>query len=139
VNRLFVGSVTAAVGLAVVAGLFVAGSPGEARARRLDGRRVEDLTRVSYAIENYYQQQKRLPASLDELKGESGAGVGLTDPATAQVYGYRVVGAARYELCATFERPSDDAADRWPTTGDWSWAHGAGPKCFQRSIRAQGQ
>ena len=132
-NRLFVGAVVGFVLLAVVAGLLVIGSPGEARARRLDGRRLNDLREISMAVDAYRNRYGRLPHSLEEVARESGVAAKLQDVTTAQPYAYRTIDARSYELCATFDRPSGgefDYESAWPP--DPQWTHGAGRHCFRR-------
>ena len=51
------------VGAAVTTGIVIIGSPGEERTRRLDTRRVEDLQRISGAVEVYHKRHQRVPAS----------------------------------------------------------------------------
>lgn len=103
------GAAVTAVAAAVVAGLVVLGSPAGERERRIDDRRVADLHAIAAAAELYRSRHSRLPASLDELAAEPGMRINTRDPATAEVYGYRVLDSARYEVCATFDRESDGA------------------------------
>jgi hypothetical protein len=119
--------VALAVGGAVAAGLMVMESPSEARARRLDERRVADLRQLARDIDAFWTRRSALPASLDELAGEGGLGDRRTDPERGTAYEYRVRDGKRYELCATFaaERP-----DEGGSPGALSWAHGVGRQCF---------
>lgn len=103
------GAAVTAVAAAVVAGLVVLGSPAGERERRIDDRRVADLHAIAAAAELYRSRHSRLPASLDELAAEPGMRINARDPATAEVYGYRVLDSVRYEVCATFDRESDGA------------------------------
>jgi hypothetical protein len=140
-SRRFI-AIAAVAGVIVVVGigLFLSGSPSEARVRRLDERRLEDLRQTSYAIDGYFSRHGRLPAALDTLVREAGGSAGVRDPVTQQPYAYRSIDSTRYELCATFDRPSDDDDEtgrprRWPA--DWSWAHPAGRHCFALETRAK--
>jgi len=117
------------VGAAVTAGIVIIGSPSEERTRRLDTRRVDDLQRISGAVEVYYQRHKQVPASLEELSKEPGLSAIARDPVTGQPYGYRTFNANSYELCGTFDRETADmrAAD--------FWSHGTGTQCFTLNIK----
>lgn len=128
---------------AVVAGLFVAGSPSQERARQYDQRRVSDLQTAANAIDQYWTRTKKLPESLEELTGKREYYVSsILDPRTGDPYGYRATGEKTYELCATFEL--EDVADEalakprspypYPEGTDF-WRHGAGRVCF--SFEAQ--
>jgi hypothetical protein len=117
------------VAAAVTTGIVIIGSPSEERTRRLDARRVEDLQRLSGAVEVYHQRHQRVPASLQELSQEPGLASVARDPATGQEYGYRSFTANSYQLCGTFERETTDA----PAADFWS--HGAGTQCFTLDIK----
>jgi hypothetical protein len=123
--------VTVAVTAAVLAGIYMLGSPSEERARRLDDRRVQDLADIGRAVDLYWTRSSRLPSSLEELRTETGANVTLADPATNAPYEFRPTGDDRYELCAAFEGASADS-DKGDAAGFWS--HRAGRQCFQRDV-----
>lgn len=123
--------VTVAVTAAVLGGIYLLGSPSAERARRLDERRVQDLSGIARAIDLYWTRRSRLPSSLEELRTETGANVTPADPATNAPYEFRPTGDDRYELCAAFEGASADS-DRGGAPGFWS--HRAGRQCFQRDV-----
>jgi len=116
----------AAVFAAIVAGFIMVGPPSEARARKLDERRVEDLRQLANTVDLYRARQGSLPAMLDQavrqIDGEP------RDPVTGRSYPYRVVDADKYELCADFQRPTDTVAQGGPQPGFWT--HLAGHQCF---------
>ena len=119
--------VLAIVVAAIVGGLLIVGSPGEARLQRLDDRRVSDLRQLSSAVNVYWTRNRQLPVSLDAaLPGLSGSTPPL-DPGTGQRYTYRAIEGDRYELCAVFSRASADGAE-WAR--DPFWSHTAGRQCF---------
>jgi hypothetical protein len=124
--------VTVAVTAAIVAGIYVLGSPEEERARRIDERRVQDLSGIAQAIDVYWTRQSGLPTSLDQLRTETGANVSVTDRLTGAPYEFRALDGGKYELCATFEGESGDSEGRL-SAGFWS--HRAGRQCFQRDAR----
>jgi len=135
-KEVFPGLVIGVVAAAVIGGLVILGSPGEARIRRLDQRRVGDLQEIARMTGVYRTRHGRLPASLEELSQEPGTRVNLRDPTTAERYGYRTVDSLTYELCARFERVSSGEPDDEPRWGgDVSWSHGAGRQCFEREAR----
>ena len=124
---LFGAAVTTVI-KAVVAGLFILGSPTEERARRIDDRRVADLQGIVAATDLYWTRHSRLPASLGDLTAEPGVRVNTGDPASSEIYGYQPLGSAHYEVCASFERESGETS-RYPERN--LWAHGSGRQCFQ--------
>ena len=106
---------------AVVAGMTVLGSPATARERRFDTRRAADLAELDRAVRDGFDDTGALPATVT-------ASVVSTpvDPLTKQPYEYYVTGARSFEVCASFQQPSDQ--------GDSDWRHGTGRHCFKRSI-----
>jgi len=128
-KRALVAVLVVVVTLVVITGIMIIGSPQEARTRRMDSRRVEDLQAISQAVVVYHQRHQSLPATLDELAQEPGLSVIARDPLTDQAYGYRTRDANAYELCATFDRDVSDVR-----SGDF-WSHGMGSQCFTLKIK----
>lgn len=124
-RQLIAGAAVALVVIAIGAGLLVLGPPSGVRARRLDERRVADLREWTRAIDDYWTHNQRLPAALDEITMRVSHPLRAHDPVTREPYRYAVTGAVTYELCAVFERASDD--DVGPAS---IWNHGAGLTCF---------
>jgi hypothetical protein len=133
VRRAFPYVVGTSVVAAIVAGLFLIGSPSAERLRRLDEIRVRDLTQLSHGIDLYWQREEKLPPSIDALATAPGVPFRSTmDPSTSEPYAYRALDATRYELCAVFEAEDAD--------GDYSdrfWAHGVGRTCFELNAEKQ--
>jgi len=131
-RQVMAGAAVSAVVIAVGAGLFVLGSPADVRARRLDVQRIDDLRQWARAIDDYWDANDQLPATLaDVTRQEAWADLRERDPATREPYRYAVTGAVTYELCAVFERASDDEIERMSL-----WSHGAGLTCFPLEARA---
>jgi hypothetical protein len=122
-RRIVAAAAPVAVAAAVIAGLFAFGLPGEQRKARFDERRVEDLQKISRAIDFYWKRHRQLPQSLANLSGEPGVAPIPNDPAHGSAYEYQVSGADTYRLCAVFDRNSDETASGY-------WWHGPGRHCF---------
>jgi hypothetical protein len=123
--------VAVVVGAAIVGGVVFLGSPGEERLRRMDERRVQDLSGLAQAVDVYWTRRSVLPSSLDELRRETGAAMTLIDPATGERYEYRSIDERRFELCATF---AGDSIDSERSMAGF-WTHRAGRQCFQREAK----
>ncbi len=123
------GALTAVVAVSVAAGLFVTGLPADERQRRLDDRRVADLTSIAVAADVFWTRHGRVPASLEELGQEPGASVSASDPETGEAYEFRPGDGPSFQICARFAQPSDS------TRGDAFWRHGGGRQCFRRDAR----
>lgn len=111
---------------AVIAGMMVAGTPAEGRARRLDDVRAGDLRKIMTAVDDFLKRQEHLPGSLSELVADPHTDVSLLDPDTKVEYEYRVLDEDSYELCAVFELAS---LPDTRTPGAF-WLHDAGRNCF---------
>ena len=131
-GRVILGAILAAAALAVIGTAFIyVGSPGEARQRRFDDRRVEDLTEISTSLDRYWTTNTRLPASVEEA-AQGGAASVPRDPESGEPYAYRALDDRRYELCATFARYSDEP----PALNEPQFrAHAAGRQCFVMSVK----
>jgi hypothetical protein len=124
---------TIAVTAAVVAGIFVLGSPAEERSRRLDERRVQDLSGIARAVDLYWTRNNAsFPASLETLRNDTGARISITDPGTDAPYEFRRLEGSEYELCAVFEGESAESA----RGVEVFWSHRAGRQCFKRAAEA---
>jgi hypothetical protein len=103
----------AAVIGAVVAGLLAVRSPGEARALRLDARRIGQMEAIAAAAQCAYTFTGRVPANVDEIRADLrdrrravGAcrNVELGDRPNS--ISYAADGAEHIKLCGAFSRPS---------------------------------
>jgi hypothetical protein len=114
----------------IVAAIAVMGSPSKQRLMRLDERRVDELGNIANQIESWRNEHRRLPGSLAELAAAPGVRV-AQDPASGRPYGYEVLGASEYRLCAQFDTDTAIETDPQPWRGA-VWAHGIGRQCFTR-------
>jgi hypothetical protein len=137
VSRAGVAATIAAV-LAVIAGLIILGTPSHARERRMDELRVEDLARLSAAVDEHWTKHATLPLTLDSLVARQQLDRVPNDPQTDSAYTYLRTGERSYRLCATFTQPSDSTSRRGYVDGidlgNHSWKHGAGESCFDLTV-----
>ncbi len=135
-------SVGILVVLTIAAGFFIVGTPGQARAYRLDEQRVSDLTNIQYQIVNYWQQKKKLPATLADLSDSISGWKAPLDPVSGAAYSYTAASSTSFVLCAKFGSASDGkvgnnvARPSMPYGSGLSdnWSHTAGDACFNRTI-----
>ncbi len=128
---------------AIIAGLYVSGSPANRRRITLDERRVSSLTQLSNALDMYVQTRRELPPTLDALaQAQSYLLTELRDPTTGAFYEYRTLSTSTYELCATFDLPTqeDQQPVPLPPTKDFAGnptftAHTAGRNCYELRVR----
>jgi hypothetical protein len=121
-------AVTIVVGIAVITGLILSGSPANERLRRFDQERISDLQEIQYSsIEAYYDRFGALPESLEiAMKNSPSSPEIYTDPETNVFYDYSIVSKKEYQLCAMFSLPSKEQTD--PVSAMWS--HASGYSCF---------
>ena len=125
---------TAIVVATLGAALWVMESPSKQRDRRIDERRIGELTAIANAVDAWRASKASLPPSLAILAGEPGASLAVVDPVDGTPYEYRIVSTSRYRLCARFATTTsggdaDGAPMFWATS---EWQHPAGRHCFER-------
>lgn len=135
-SQLFAGGVTLAVVAAVIAGLFLAGSPEKERIRLADEQRINDLQQISYAMDVFWNAEGILPASLPELAKHQNVFVQrIQDPQTGEPYPYRATSERTYELCAVFTTSSFIDPNQPPQPPlERFWQHEAGQTCYSLEI-----
>jgi hypothetical protein len=115
------------------------GTPGQQRLIQFDERRISDLQQITFAIDSYWQQNKRLPESLENLHdGRYYYVESISDPKTGDVYEYLVIDAERYELCAVFETTATEQEKQRGVPKAFSeqiWDHDIGRGCFNLEVR----
>ncbi len=125
----------AATVIVALAGLWFSGSPREERKRQFDNLRLDDLRSISDGVDNYWRENRALPANLDEVAHFRLAAVrSIQDPTSRAPYEYRTLDSLRYELCATFDL-ADTASftpERWGSSRFWN--HGPGRHCFELRV-----
>ncbi len=116
-------------------GIYSVGSPTDARKVRFDERRTQDLSSIQWELVNYWQKKQVLPTELVELNDPLSSFTMPTDPVTGEVYEYQKIGDLRFELCADFTLPTQQASNiaYGPKTFD-SFDHKEGRQCFERTI-----
>lgn len=122
-------AVTAAMLASIITGLTLSGSPATERSRRFDQERLSDLEQLRFSvIDSFYQQNGRLPSSLEEARASSPMGPDVfLDPQTQELYEYTPLSNTdRYTLCAVFDLPSGAQEVK----SNPVWEHEAGHVCF---------
>lgn len=155
IHRNYARQVGYAVGtlvlVAIVAGFFIMGTPGQVRLYRFDDQKVSDLQSIQYQIVNYWQTKGALPATLADLNDPLSGFTVPADPQSGEQYTYKRQSPLDFTLCATFNaetQPNSVSVRAMPVTAPMGaqkgtdltalpWTHGAGEVCFDRSIDPQ--
>jgi len=77
------GLVTVVALAALASGLAIIDMPWTARDRRLDARRVLDLTQIAEAVDRFWTQRRTLPDSIADVAGAATVGFIGVDPNTS--------------------------------------------------------
>ncbi|EKD78442.1 MAG: hypothetical protein ACD_41C00347G0003, partial [uncultured bacterium] len=146
--KIMASSVGAVLLASIIAGFFIAGTPAQQRAIRLDDQRVNQLMEIQNYILSFAQTKAKLPT--DQTALEKWSGTLPTDPVTDSAYVYTKLSDATFQLCATFA--ADQTEDRYgegyyygpypekigtpgaQLVGGSSWVHPAGYYCFDRTV-----
>ena len=145
--KYFIGTIIGIVTLTIAVGIFIVGSPQEARLRLFDEQRVQHLQMIQSEIVFYWQQKSFLPQQLTDLVDPLRGFTLPNDPERSTDYEYIIGSDLSFSLCGVFHLPSQDRVympskpmapypmpmHNRPIPGD-SWEHEAGRVCFQRSM-----
>jgi hypothetical protein len=133
----FYGSL-AIVLIAFVVAVFNVESPTEARNRKLDDAILSEFDTIDSAINQYYNDKKKMPEALDQLKEDFNyiTDDTLTDAVTGKKYDYKVVADKKYELCAIFHRSNKEEKNRMYYDMRDRWPHDVGYQCVSQKVFA---
>ncbi|MFB6226118.1 MAG: hypothetical protein ABEJ02_02090 [Candidatus Paceibacteria bacterium] len=137
-RKIFFTVVVVFVVFVVVFGFYVAGSPKDARLRDIDDRKISDLQRISYSINQFYKANNDLPDNLEQININNEDL--LQDPQTNKTYRYNIISNNEYELCADFnfsskEKDRAHAPPLAPVGAEQTdWSHSSGKNCFKRKV-----
>ena len=119
--------------VAIVASLWMVGSPAKARTREMDQIRQRDLAQIAEQLRLRQTRRQPLPESLEQLRFDDLAShLSIQDPETHATYGYEPIDSTRVRLCAVFARA--DSVGPWGEQAQPFWRHGAGEHCYEFRI-----
>lgn len=97
---LIIGALTIFVIFLVGIGIVDSGGPFASAGLKNDQKIIDDFSSLDYKIEDYVRENGRLPESLEALPSQNNNMI--RNPKTEEIYGYKPLSKASYELCATF-------------------------------------
>lgn len=124
----------------IMAGFSVLGTPQTQRMLRYDSQKVSDLQNIQWQIVNHWQQKGALPTTLTQLEDPISGFIVPIDSQKEVSYEYTRTNNLSFELCATFNKASDDGRSVtsraiYPERGiNENWQHEVGRHCFERTI-----
>ncbi len=120
----------------IVWGFSVLGSPRTQRLYKYDDQKINDLMNINGAVQSYYGANgNKLPKNFTELSVLNYY-INTTDAQSGKAYEYNVKSNTSYELCAEFNKASNEGQITMETLpyGGTSWTHPVGRYCFLETI-----
>jgi hypothetical protein len=133
-RRMWLVITTVVVVLSIVWGFAVLGSPRSQRLIKYDTQKVNDLVNISNQVSNQYSTTGILPATLSEMLPNYYV---PTDPQTRKPYEYARTGDRTYNICADFNKESQDVVDngyQYYLKDKGTWVHPEGRYCFAKVV-----
>jgi hypothetical protein len=122
--------------------LFTVESPTETRNRKFDEAIINDFNTITSAIDNYYSNNSKLPANIEELKEDSSYLFikDLKDPESKEDYEYKLINDKEYELCATFKTSNKESEEKeYMDYYERFYSHDTGYQCLKNKVNQQSQ
>ncbi|MCX6800463.1 MAG: hypothetical protein NT091_04940, partial [Candidatus Falkowbacteria bacterium] len=122
----------------VISGLIFVESPFETRLRKLDTLITQKIINIDSALNNYYNDNSKVPAILQDLIGETVylQEPDIKDPLTEKVFEYTFLDNKKYKICADFNLSNkNDKNEDAQEFYDKTWVHDTGHFCFTKKIQ----
>ncbi len=127
--------------VSIVWGFAVLGSPRTQRLYKYDEQKVYDLRNLDSQVTSYYSNKRFLPLNIGEVFSGDYYVPNKVDSQNGKEYEYKKNSDTTYELCAEFNKASDDKDNLKSNTSpsyygyeSSSWTHGSGRYCFSKTI-----
>ena len=109
------------------------GSPRSQQLLKYDLQKVSDLQNMTYSISSYFSLKGVLPNDFADVYNGNYYNKKL-DPQSQQPYEYRKTKEYTYEVCAEFNKKSEENKNTRYYGDENNWEHPAGKYCFIRSV-----
>jgi hypothetical protein len=124
----------------IVWGFTVLGSPRTQQLLKYDQQKVSDLQNLNNQIMSFYSNKGALPKTIEEMANGNYYVNQNIDSQTQKPYEYVKTTDTTYNLCAEFNKASDDKnariSDIYSYPYNSVWNHPSGRYCFQESVDA---
>lgn len=131
-HTLFIAVLGICVGVIVITGFILTGSPVSQQAIRYDEARYNDFQQIKYKVEEYYRANSKLPESINQLPSRTDDEV--TDPQTQKAYEYKVTSTDSYEICTEFSTTAEEFKNYGQVYSEMPIEHSKGYYCVQMKI-----
>ena len=140
-KKIWLGVSTFVIVASIIWGFSILGSPRTQQLLKYDKQKVNDLQALNNQITNYYSSKGALPNTFEEIYNENYYNQKKVDSQTQKPYEYQKTSETTYDLCAEFNKKSDDknAINSRLYYVDYyggfnMWAHPAGRYCFKETV-----
>lgn len=133
-RKYYIFIIIVALGLVpvLIAGFVIGGTPATLQEIALDTKRMNDFEMIKQGIDLYFQDNNKLPVSIDELNMKTQ----LVDPTTNGPYHYEIVSNSSYKLCAEFSTDSNQAENMYQSSS--TKRHNKGYDCITYQVSNTG-
>ena len=114
-------------------GFVISGNPMDIKQQQLDSQTSNRLSSRNNAIDLFYSQQCKLPASLKEIDTPS---YELLATQPQNEITYIVKGPRTYSMCAKFNKESNENPNYVPYSDTNFHKHPAGYYCFDLTVKS---
>ncbi|MDD4358257.1 MAG: DUF5671 domain-containing protein [Candidatus Pacebacteria bacterium] len=126
INAIFFYISLALISAAFISSFFLIDSPQESRNRKLDDKILSDFNTIKFAIDNYYNENEKLPQNLNDVESK------IIKPYNGSLdYEYEITGDKKYKLCAEFMSSN---LEKIKTYSDNNWKHDKGYQCIEKEV-----
>lgn len=123
--------------VSIILGFSILGFPHTQKLIRYDEQKINDLQNINSQIQSYFSNKKVLPKNISEITNSNyGYSSVVLDKQTNKSYEYIKTNDVEYQLCAEFNKASDDKNVEYsylPNYGSIS-SHSAGRYCFNQNV-----
>jgi len=137
VVRIYFYATAVLVSASLAAAFYYAPTPTETRNLRQDQDIISHFNQIDGAINGYLQQEKKLPANLEDLILDRRFLLesDIKDSVTGEKFEYHIVkDKEQYKLCATFLTDNRNSADSQYNYDNERWPHAAGRQCLIQRV-----
>lgn len=139
-KKIWLGVSTVVIVASIAWGFSVLGSPRTQQLLKYDRQKINDLQNMKNQVESFYSSKGTLPKTIEEISNGGYYNPQKIDPQTEKPYEYARTSDTSYNLCAEFNKASDDKNannSRYYyeySYGNAAWTHPAGQYCFKETI-----
>jgi hypothetical protein len=123
----------------LVSAFLLTESPAQTRSRKFDEQIVYNFEHIYFTLEQYYTDNKSLPATLDALLADKRYYLPPNvskEPGTDNLIVYKIIKDNAFQLCANFKTTNRDKQSLQEDAYNAAkWTHDSGYQCIEQAIR----